>query len=181
MNVLLDMDGVLCNFVKGCCRLFGLDEQKTLSKWAPNEYRVDSVFGITEEQLWEKINDEKDRFWATLDEYEWSRKLYEECQKFGNVYFLTAPSTLSASLAGKAEWMQKFTGNSKFRDYLVGSPKFLCAKEDNVLIDDSDKNCDSFRDAGGRTVLFPQPWNTLHGYKGSKIEHVISEMNKLKT
>lgn len=179
MNILLDMDGVMSNFVGACCRLFNKDEKEILANWKPNEYSVDVVFGITEQEMWRAIDENSYNFWSTLEEYEWAKDLYSHCRIFGNVYFLTSPSIHDQSSAGKVAWMKKFTGNAQFHDFLMGPPKFLCAKPDNVLIDDSDKNCNSFASAGGKTILFPQPWNALHSFKDSKLNYVISELEKL--
>lgn len=176
MNILLDMDGVLCNFVGGCCKVLNKNEQKVLQDWPINQYDVEPVFGVTTEQLWTAINSGGKDFWANLEEYSWAKELYKECQNYGNVYFLTSPSIDPQSLAGKLEWIQKFTGNPSPRNYLMGSPKFLCAKLDNVLIDDSDENCDKFKSANGTAILFPQIWNRFHLYKNASMEHTLRKL-----
>jgi hypothetical protein len=63
----------------------------------------------------------------------------------------------------------------------MGSPKFLCAKPDNILIDDSDKNCNSFIKAGGKAILVPQPWNNQYSFKGPKVPYVMAQFDNLKT
>jgi len=179
VNILLDMDGVLCNFVRECCKILNIDEQKVLQNWPVNQYDVEPVFGVTTEELWGAINAKGKDFWANLEEYNWSKQLYNECQKYGDVYFLTIPSNDPQSLVGKVEWIKKFTGNPLAKNYLIGSPKFLCAKPDNVLIDDSDKNCDGFITAKGTAILFPQPWNKLHLYKNAAMEYTLRRLEKI--
>ena len=179
MNILLDMDGVLCNFVRGCCKVLNKDEQKVFQNWPINQYDVEPVFDVTTEHLWTSINSGGKDFWANLEEYSWSKELYRECQKHGEVYFLTSPSNDPQSLVGKLEWIQKFTGNPTPRNYLMGSPKFLCATPNNILIDDSDKNCDNFKSANGTAILFPQVWNRSHLYKNASMEQTLWKLEKL--
>ena len=181
MNILLDMDGVLANFVRGCCRACGRDDSKIIETWPPEEWNLDVVLKMPIEELWKYVNEGGSNFWATLDEYEWAKELYVECKKRADVYFLTAPSTHPLSLAGQLEWIYKFTGDSSHKNYLMGSPKFLCAKPDNVLIDDSDKNCNNFIKAGGKAILVPQPWNKQYSFKGPKVQYVMDQFDNLKT
>ncbi len=46
-----------------------------------------------------------------------------------------------------------------------------------LIIDDSDANIDKFREWGGRGLLVPRPWNTLHATNTK--QHVIDEIGKL--
>lgn len=173
MNILLDMDGVMCNFIGGCCKLFNVDEEKALKEWPRNQYDVEPILKTTTKELWKKVDREGKDFWARLNEYSWSKTLYSECLTRGDVYFITAPSNDPQSLAGKLEWMKKFTHNSSFRNYLVGSPKFLCANAKNILIDDNCRNCNSFSKASGYSILFPQPWNSAHMFKEDRLDYVL--------
>lgn len=44
---------------------------------------------------------------------------------------------------------------------ITGKKKYLLAREDALLIDDSKPNCDSFIGNGGSAALVPSDWNTL--------------------
>ena len=46
-----------------------------------------------------------------------------------------------------------------------------------LLIDDSDKNVDSFRKCGGHAVLVPRPWNSLHGFNA--LDHLTTAFYSL--
>lgn len=180
MNIILDMDGVIVNFIEGACRVSGKDYKELYRNWPPNEYRLEAVFNMNIADLWANIDKEDSHFWSTLNQYEWSRSLYEKLKEYGSLFFLTSPSNHPPSLAGKLEWLHHFTGDNKCRNYLMGSPKFLCGKPENVLIDDSDANIESFKQAGGNAILFPQPWNKLNSYKNDKVEYVLSQMKALR-
>jgi hypothetical protein len=68
--------------------------------------------------------------------------------------------------------MYSFTGDPKFRNYVMGPAKHLCANSKHVLIDDYDRNINNFKAAGGHTILFPQFWNVAHDFQGDKLKHV---------
>jgi hypothetical protein len=71
--------------------------------------------------------------------------------------------------------MQRHLGRS-FRDFLIGPSKHLLAKPDVALIDDRHGNVRSFREHGGRAVLFPQPWNANHHVE-DRLPYVMSQMS----
>ena len=183
MAILLDMDGVLCDFVKSACVAFNFDPDDVYRNWKPGVYDVAEVFGINnaggwdgQEKLWATIDARGEYFWATLPEYRWSRELYDECSKFDDIYFLTSPTRNPSCASGKLKWIQAFMGNKAASNFLIGPAKHLCARQDNVLIDDYEYNVDKFRDAGGKAILFPQPWNRL-----GRIEYpVVTVMKELR-
>jgi len=160
LKILLDLDGVLTNWEKGVCDLFGLDYGQTIDEWPPGEFGIEHAIGISEDEIWEKIHGVGESWWAGLEEYPWARMLYGGCCEIADTYFVTSPSQHPSSLSGKLTWMQKFTGQDKFRNYMVGPKKYLCARPDQVLIDDSDKNINQFRERGGLGILFPRMNNS---------------------
>jgi hypothetical protein len=86
------------------------------------------------------------------------------CEGFAPTTILTSPSKDPAAAAGKTRWLQSVFGRD-FRSYLIGPDKQSCARPGAVLIDDRDENCDSFRQAGGRAIVFPQRWNSGHAHR----------------
>ena len=65
-----------------------------------------------------------------------------------------------------------------FRDFLIGPPKWICARPDQLLIDDNDGNVESFRERGGQAILFPQPWNLNHRLCGDRMGYLSDELSK---
>ena len=92
-----------------------------------------------------------------------------------NVHFLTSPTLDADCLAGKADWIKRFAPKWMHRNFLIGPPKHLCAQPGAVLIDDADKNVDAFNAHGGKGILLPRPWNSLHG--NDPHFHVSHEIN----
>ena len=68
--------------------------------------------------------------------------------------------------------------NRGFRDFLIGPPKWICARPDQLLIDDNDTNIDNFRDRGGHGILFPQPWNRNHGLVEDRMGYLREELQQ---
>jgi hypothetical protein len=77
-----------------------------------------------------------------------------------NVFILTSPTKDPECLAGKLEWIHDVLPDWLHRQYLIGPRKYLCARPDTLLIDDSDEQVNSFRAEGGQALLVPRPWNT---------------------
>jgi 5'(3')-deoxyribonucleotidase len=152
MNICLDVDGVLADFVGGTARLLGFDPTLvTMWDYYPQ-------VGQTEESFWRAVDAAGADFWANLEPYPWERELFDACNQMGNTILLTTPSTSPTSPEGKLRWIQEQYGKD-FRKYLIGPAKEFCANPNTVLIDDSESNCAKFRSYGGHAILFPRPWN----------------------
>lgn len=179
MKILLDLDGVLCNWEKACCGLFGISIEYARECWTPGDYMIDKAIGKTEAEIWAKINEAGEDWWANLEEYPWARRLYDSCVKLAPTYFVTSPSDHPSSLAGKLRWMQTFTGDKNFYSYLIGPKKYLCAKDGQILVDDSDKKVNGFRKEGGTAILFPRFNNSAHHYPGDPATYAIEELSRI--
>ena len=109
-------------------------------------------------------------------------------QRWGGTFHIsTSPSRAPASSMGKVHWLQQFF-DPRFRQYMLGSHKYLMAKPGVVLIDDSDVKCTKFIEAGGDAIVFPQPWNgnydkiregEPHGGRLSFVEGKLDEAHLL--
>ncbi len=65
----------------------------------------------------------------------------------------------------------------------MGADKSLLAGPYRILVDDHDENVRMFRALGGQAVLWPQPWNAMHGPKWAepkaKFSYVREELLRL--
>lgn len=178
MAILLDMDGVLSDFVGAASIAFNRNPVEVYMNWPMGTYDIAKVLETTTLGLWTRIDACGENFWATLRQYSWAKDLYEGCKKIDDTYFLTSPSTDPACLSGKMKWICAFTESRDFRNFLIGPAKNLCAKPSNILVDDCDYNVDNFREAGGKAILFPQPWNK-RGNCIRKEVHILDEIKSL--
>jgi len=196
-TIFLDMDGVLTDFHGDVFALFGKKTKDVLPDWpeiqvgdGPKSQKIkhpylEKALHMEAKEMWREINAEGEEFWSEMGELPWAKELYKGCCDRADTYILSSPSWKPDSLSGKIKWLFRFTGDRKFRKFLLGPDKFLCAKRGAVLIDDSMDKINAFDDAGGSTIIVPQPWNTAwntsYGEPGTDdvISHVFGELDKL--
>jgi 5'(3')-deoxyribonucleotidase len=175
MKILLDMDGVLVDFLGGWCK-YNEYECPTYND-AKDRWDLAGVLGITPAGLWAGCSSRE--FWAEL---EWTQdgmgilNAAEDAVGQDNVYLFTTPTPSPQSWAGKADWILRQLPQYKNR-LLMGGNKQLCARPDQLLIDDADHNVEKFRAAGGPAILVPRQWNSLHWLHVSPTEYVKVGIN----
>lgn len=173
-HVLIDMDGVLCNFIGAAFVAHGgVYDELTYPR---GEWSIAKVLGITDAEFWKKIDLLGEDFWASLDPYPWMSDLIQSVHDVvGDEWSIaTSPSRAHFSASGKVRWLQSQFG-SHFRRYMLGEQKFRLAKPGVVLIDDSSTNCAKFAATGGEAIEFPQPWNVGYVAK-NRILHVKNSL-----
>lgn len=151
MHILLDMDGVLADFLSQACHIHK-QPLESVDRWDFYE-----SWGLTAEQFWLPLRGRA--FWANLEPYHWARRLYYTLASQYDVTIATSPNKDPDCASGKVDWLYRYFGED-FRDYLIGPEKWLMAKPGHLLIDDNADTCRKFIELGGNAVLFPQPWNT---------------------
>jgi len=152
--ILLDVDGVICDFVSGIIKSLGPPIEH------PEYYTWDhhKEHGITDEEFWAATT--TPNWWLNLDPYPWAGDLLKMLREEHTVIFCTSPSLATDCPSQKVGWLRKHGFMSQWRnDYQIGPKKELNAKSGAILIDDSDSNVEKYISAGGFSVTFPQPWN----------------------
>ena len=159
-TIFLDIDGVLANFRKGIHDTFDkFYDYPTLSpKWKFWDDWPDVTFemvnAICTTSFWQNLkwmHDGHDILRAVLDKFNASQ-----------TYLLTTPMPNLKSASGKMIWVNDNLPIYLKRTIITQAPKHLLARPDTLLIDDKDENVDGFREAGGKALLVPRPWNRLH-------------------
>lgn len=161
MHVFLDLDGVLVDFFGAALRTHGRPE--LIDSYPAEQYEIHEVLSISKTQFWKPMSDAV--WWTDLAPYPWFDELLAIVRRMprsGGFSVATSPSHAPGSAAGKVQWMQKHFGR-EFRDYMIGPQKHRLAQPGAVLIDDNDENIAKFTESGGQAILFPQPWNAMHG------------------
>jgi len=161
VKILLDMDGVLVDFVGGACRAHGVaDPYETAA--GQGEYDMARLFGIPRGEFWEPMRCRQ--FWVDLEPTDDCAAILHAVIRavgFDNVCLLTNPCTTPEAASGKMEWIKRYL--PAFLDrFLIGPAKHFCAGQHTILIDDYDQNIRTFSDAGGGVILVPRPWNSAH-------------------
>lgn len=153
-SIFLDLDGVLSDWVSSALRVFNLTHDDVSPDDLRELHRV--VTNGDEDAMWAEIDKHGEEFWSGLSLYDWSLELWETCRSVAPTCILTKPSRSPYSASGKVRWI---TQHFKTRSFLIGPPKHFCARPGALLVDDYEKNCLRFKDAGGEAIVFPQPYN----------------------
>ncbi len=169
-KIFIDLDDVLAIFVPTYLKILdcgNIDYSDIDPKWGYDV--VDIVNNLqhkiyTSENVWSFTTQE---MWANLPETQEARWLLNKCileagQK--NVFILTKPTRDPLCVVGKVEWIQRFLPSDMRDQYFIGAHKYLCAREDNLLIDDNEDNINLFEDNGGSGILVPRPWNSARDF-----------------
>jgi len=159
---LLDMDGVCCDWTKKALQTLNCPQY--IDNWTNGVKSVSQITGYSYDYIWDKIDKFGSKWWEDLEEFPWFWDMYNYLKSEGDVVFCTKPSLDSNSLKGKVDWMQKRFGK-KFINYSLTPLKHLNANKNHILIDDTEKQINKFIKEGGRAILFPQYWNSLHTNK----------------
>ena len=179
INVLLNMDGVMCDFVRHACSKFPYvgDWKEVYENWPHNDYSLAHTFNQTAPgDFWKALDHE---FWATMPKTEhadWLIGLLEDMDL--DVCFLSTPSDYTGSASGKHEWIRTNYPDYN-RAFLLGPAKRFCAHNRAILIDDNNQNWLDFKEAGGHAILFPQPWNILYSRIDQTREGITNSLNRI--
>jgi len=159
-TVFLDVDGVLANFRKGIHDAFNkrYDYSLLSPKWTFWDDWSDVTFEMVNAMC-------TIPFWVGLEWMHDGLKIFKTtCNKFkpSQIYLLTAPMPNPESATGRWLWIKKQLPGFYKYTIITQAPKHLLARPDTLLIDDKNENVDGFREAGGKALLVPRPWNCLH-------------------
>lgn len=156
----LDLDGVLVDFVSGACKIHGIPIDYTQSE-NRGKWDIEQLMGISSSDFWKPLEFD---FWANLEWMSDGKEILKSVERtFGrdNIAILTSPSKNIGCASGKVVWLEKNMPEYA-RQYIISPVKHFCAGPKTVLIDDSDQNIKDFEWAGGKGILVPRPWNSLH-------------------
>lgn len=167
LTIFLDLDGVLADFIGGLGRYL-----KFRNGWEEPTRKGELIHEIFEVAKTDVDNVlmryATAEFWESLDLLPWAHTLVSWLTLNGrySLYFASSAgrpdrgldSYFSRACAGKGSWVS--THFPELRDrLLIIQDKRVLAGPRTVLIDDRESVVTPFREAGGRAVLFPAPWN----------------------
>lgn len=174
-TVLVDMDGVLTDFVGAAITAHGKRPETVLAKWPARTHWLHEVLRVNLPEFWRPLNAQGEAFWRELAPYPWASTLLEWVQRVPpNWAICTSPSRDPACPRGKMEWLYAHV-RPAFRDVAMTPKKHLLANPRTVLIDDTERMVERFEAAGGHAVLFPQTWNRK-GAMADPWAHVLDEL-----
>ena len=173
-TIYLDMDGVLVDFIGGICRLFGWKREELYERWPIGEFNIAPILGVTDDEFWHRIEQCPD-FWLNLEPTPDYLEIISICENKamfpGGIVLMTSPPLGTAAVIQKIQWINKHL-LAYYRRFAVTPCKEQFAHFDAVLVDDFDVNVDKFRQAGGKAVLVPRRWNSLHSFAHDSVKAV---------
>jgi len=167
MKLYLDIDGVIADFTTGLTRAVGVpyDYPESPYPFKPGVWdyflELKDRYGVTFEQCNAACNRD---FWANLRWMYDGRDIVRvviDVFSPDDIRLLTSPMPNLGSASGKMEWVDKNAPSMKKKTIITNVDKGEFAAPDRILIDDYDKNIDSWRAAGGIGIVCPRPWNSL--------------------
>lgn len=156
MQILLDMDGVLADFMRQACKYH---DRQYIPEQITN-YNFYEMWGLTDDEFWKPMQGYD--FWAKIEMYDYAPKFLKELREIAPVTICTAPIRDKYCISGKLHWLES---NLQIPtcDVVFANKKWLLANDRNILIDDSQAKIDKFHEHGGTGIIFPQPWNKGKG------------------
>lgn len=174
-QILLDMDGVLADFVGGIARAHGRPDPYT-SKSSFGVFDIERLWGMTSKEFWFPADSLE--FWAGLSPTPEAFPLVSLCQSLvgrHNIAILTSPSSSVQCIPGKRQWIDRYFPQYASR-MIFGSAKQFLAAPHRILIDDRDSNVDSFIMAGGPAILLPRLWNRKWDRASTPLERIEGDL-----
>ena len=148
-TIYCDLDGVLVDFDKGYKDLTGMTTQEANAQG-------DKVF-------WEPIKKAGASFWIKLKWMPDGKQLWDYIKQY-NPSILSAPSREESSRIGKRVWMKHNLPDAKL--ILANAVnKQNYSGENQILIDDREKNIEQWRNKGGIGILHTSATDTIKQLK----------------
>lgn len=164
-RVLLDMDGIVADFVSGAFNLWG--ERLNINLWAQakgdDSWDMLKFFDGSVNEFWAPMNYS---FWRNLPKHDDADEIVEIAERYvgrDKLCFLTSPCRTIGCMDGKVDWAaEHYPGIPVLLSRSVRGgdpPKKFVASPDSILIDDHSKNIDQWTEFGGAGFLYPRAWN----------------------
>ena len=157
----VDMDGVLVDFLGGAGKATDM-KFKTHMDWEK-----------VKKTEWKTLANIGSRFWAKLPWMNDGKKLWSFVKQYEPRIlsaFPQATENKQNAIDGKREWIKKNLSGVKEVNLVKGQDKQNFARKNAILIDDSKRNIDQFRRAGGIGILHTSASDTIKQLK-KYLEH----------
>ena len=178
------MDGVIANWIKRVTEVMEIDIlDENIRKQLKKGGRADvtNIENFIEERMWKKISEMGEEFWEKIEPFPWHKILYNKLKKMGQVCFLSSPSEDASSVSGKFTWLKKYYKNTN--NFIFSPEKHWCASPRSILIDDSPKKIEKFKEYGGHGYIFPNSIKIEDGEINIEdiYQEIEREIKKIKT
>ena len=162
MRIYSDMDGYIANFIQRFIDWFELPvHHNDMTSYDKCFKILFKHTGLTKTDAWDELD--AIEFWSEIDQYEWFDDVVEAMNLFDKRWTImtSIPPRRVLGIRGKQLWLEKYLPKvyKKRRMAFVCGKKYLHARPDAILIDDSETEIEAFKRSGGNVIPIPQPWN----------------------
>ena len=172
---MLDMDGVIADYVGATCRAHGL-----ITPYGDVNcfgiFEMEKCWGMTEEKFWEPLATFD--FWAKMPKTPEADEIVDLLiQKFSveNICILTNPSSYDGCIGAKKAWILENYPQFE-KQMLFGASKHFLAGPGRFLVDDRTKNIQAFDGFGGIGITVPRPWNHRYAQRHNVVREIQSQL-----
>lgn len=165
--ILLDVDGVLCNFNKSTLEFHRAWQTITNSGDAPKTEDDITDFNtfkaLGNEELWEPYRRWANRknFCYELEPYAYAWKMVEGLRELGDIHVVTTPFDTDFWHSERLLWLQYHFGIRQ-KDVTFSHQKYMI--DGDILIDDCHDNCYDWSKERRKPIVMPRrPWNADAG------------------
>lgn len=167
MNILLDMDGVIVDFVTGLKNHYKVSRELVIG-----EYNLETSIGVSRTM----IKELPFGFWTSLPKTNFAVRLENLLQVLGlwpdGIIFCSLGYSPEA-ISGKAHYLNEVYPGMK---YVIDNGDKTIYDKSYILIDDCPAHCAQH---GDNSILVPAPWNYLHNV--DPIEEIKEKLCRMLT
>lgn len=153
MNIFLDLDGVLADFSGSVSAHLNLGIGTDWPKWAAYDGQM------TDDEFWTRVRRLGSNFWASLPTLPWAHELIAACLKHDPHTHLLTSGGVEGAAVGKAQWVRTVFPAFRSRLLITSHKDRIVKSQEDLLIDDYEKNVTKVREAGGQAWLLKRTWN----------------------
>ncbi len=170
----VDLDNTLVDLARPVARLLDRHDLAASADY-PRSYDWSKDFGVSNDWLWARVEEEGPDFWADLPWTLWGERLLDSLRRTGQDIILFSRVVGPNSAAGKNIW----AANNIPRGiplFTTDSIKYPMAAPGRYLIDDSPENCDAWEARGGEAIMVPQSYNKNRVFVGDEYNYIMKEL-----
>lgn len=177
--IFVDCDGVTADLLSAVLERWNEEHDTALTVEDIKTFDLSTVFGSNK---WFKQLQEKG-FWANLPLMPKARELIETLETGGSAWsFLTSMPFLDlhpSAAYERAWWIDKNFGVDPKKHLIICSKKeYVVHAQGDFLVDDKPETAYDVTTAGGRVLVYKQPWNTEVAERGFE-RHSVEDLIRL--
>lgn len=166
VNLYVDMDGVVCNFIQSAIEAHqGISPVGDMVVSQVESWNFFEEVGMTWEEFFQPVLEWKG-FWEYIPAYSHAAEflfgidaLVKESGLDVTVSFCSTPIDDPDCYSGKLKWLKSHGFLNLADNLMLVKDKNTLIRTDAILVDDRQETVDTWRAEGGMGVLYPRQWN----------------------